>query len=730
MESLRCHLLIGPPASGKTTTARALAPLLSGSEGQSAVVLSTDALRAEVFGDAAVQGPWGDIQQRLHQRLIGAVAAGMPVIVDATHAERAWRLAITQQLPLPRPVEWIGWRLFTSLSTCLRWNAKRERPVPPPVIRGMAASLQHPQFGPDRGEGFAAVVAVQPTHQRDLTTFLRGELARLNRRISAACNRQRQLVLHGHSRLLDLERLLHLLRLLADHPDLATTDQGSREQLETLVSPLPSGDLAQRAAALLAATKGVCYGDVEAVRRDLAWLDCQGFFSAIPVGVAIQPLPPLAAEQPPPAGGIHGGHPAMADAAVFVRVMTLLRHLLQNPFDAPGQGQDGPPLQPHLLARLNRIPGGHGPGELETLRKDIEKILTPYGFRPPQQQPRHGYCLGTALLSAPRLVEIHAVVQHAAQRLGDPTARDLLQELEQRLAWGGIAMASTPPLRAYHDGSTPGAEALAAGTLAEPSQAERIETAILEHRRVRLLRLPPSPSDVSSAASSAGCGAELRVWPLQLVLAGGLWHLAWEQDAIGRSHGLLQCERLERLQLLQAEPHWRRNDSDHNGAIARLQWLLHHCGGTELGDDGAAQDGLCHPSAEQRRRQLQTLRCSFKGCAYGPIRQGQLPLPLEQIRVAPAPTPTDQPASGQCSGQGRIHPALAQVLPPNPPGDSHPHPVEIDLPPWILARGIALRRWLFSHGSAIRIEAPQVLRQEQQGQALEVLALGQQRPAG
>jgi hypothetical protein len=77
---------------------------------------------------------------------------------------------------------------------------------------------------------------------------------------------------------------------------------------------------------------------------------------------------------------------------------------------------------------------------------------------------------------------------------------------------------------------------------------------------------------------------------------------------------------------------------------------------------------------------------------------------------------------------GWVHPALSQVLAPNASGDSHPHPLEIDLPPWILARGMALRRWLFSHGSAFRIEAPEALRQEQQGQALEVLALGQRRP--
>ena len=74
---------------------------------------------------------------------------------------------------------------------------------------------------------------------------------------------------------------------------------------------------------------------------------------------------------------------------------------------------------------------------------------------------------------------------------------------------------------------------------------------------------------------------------------------------------------------------------------------------------------------------------------------------------------------------GWIHPLIAQTLEPNLPTDSHPHPVEIDLPSWILGGGIALRRWLFGFGSAIRIEAPQVLRAEQQGLALEVLAQGQ-----
>ena len=99
---LRCHLLIGPPASGKTTLAGVLAGLTG------AVVLSTDVVRGELFGDAAVQGPWRDIEARLHQRIRDSVAAGTPVIVDATHARRPWRLAITQALTQPPGDPWPG----------------------------------------------------------------------------------------------------------------------------------------------------------------------------------------------------------------------------------------------------------------------------------------------------------------------------------------------------------------------------------------------------------------------------------------------------------------------------------------------------------------------------------------------------------------------------------------------------------------------------------------------
>ena len=419
---LRCHLLIGPPASGKTTLAMVLAELTG------AVVLSTDQLRDQLFGDAAVQGPWVEIEALLHQRIQASIAEGVPVIVDATHARRPWRLAITQALKLPAPVEWIGWWLQTPLSTCLDWNQTRQRLVPEPVIREFAAALADPYFGPQRSEGFAAVVPVVPPSPDGLPSLLRDELAYLERRIQAASNRENKFQRHGYSRLLDFERLLYLVRLLSWYPELDVSHPANRADLEAILSPLPEGDLAVRAAAFLRQLHGVCYGDVEAISADLGWLELNGFTSGNPEH---QP-----AIEPPPVQtpvGPNAGMPPHGDAPVFCRVFSLIRHVLHHPFDH----EPGVRLQDHLIAELQDTPGGYLPGEASTLRRDVEKILTPYGFRKRNDNVRHGYAIGTALLSPHRLQEVHALIQQAAGRLSDPTAQDLLEELQQRLQWEG-----------------------------------------------------------------------------------------------------------------------------------------------------------------------------------------------------------------------------------------------------------------------------------------------------
>ena len=52
------------------------------------------------------------------------------------------------------------------------------------------------------------------------------------------------------------------------------------------------------------------------------------------------------------------------------------------------------------------------------------------------------------------------------------------------------------------------------------------------------------------------------------------------------------------------------------------------------------------------------------------------------------------------------------MLEPGPADSSHPYPVELDLPSWTVAADIDLPSWLFAFGGGIRIESPDVLRQE------------------
>lgn len=148
-----CHCLIGCPASGKSTLADHLLCL-----GSARTIISTDRIRQQLYGDEAIQGSWPDIETEVFEQLKAALSQRIPVVYDATNAQRQRRIGLCQGLQQLSPDPWVAWHLTTPLETCLGWNQNRPRQVPIEVIQQMAASLAADP--PTVSEGWLAVIPV------------------------------------------------------------------------------------------------------------------------------------------------------------------------------------------------------------------------------------------------------------------------------------------------------------------------------------------------------------------------------------------------------------------------------------------------------------------------------------------------------------------------------------------------------------------------------------------
>lgn len=137
----RLTVLIGVPGSGKSTLA---ARWLR--DRPTWRVVATDAIRAELFGAAHIQGPWPLIWQAVEQQFrdsVRLIQAGEVdgVIYDATNAVRQHRraaIALARQCGFKQIT---GWWLNLPLALCLARNQARDRPVPAAIIDRMHRRL-------------------------------------------------------------------------------------------------------------------------------------------------------------------------------------------------------------------------------------------------------------------------------------------------------------------------------------------------------------------------------------------------------------------------------------------------------------------------------------------------------------------------------------------------------------------------------------------------------------
>jgi predicted kinase len=142
------YIVVGAPGSGKSTYAARLA------ERENAVIISGDQIRAELYGDANIQGEWMVIQDRIENLIEENV--GKVLIMDGTHYRAKYRKDVIALLQSYGYHDIRAIVVNPSLEICLKQNAARARNVPELVIEKMHSALQASLRGVDT-EGFSVV---------------------------------------------------------------------------------------------------------------------------------------------------------------------------------------------------------------------------------------------------------------------------------------------------------------------------------------------------------------------------------------------------------------------------------------------------------------------------------------------------------------------------------------------------------------------------------------------
>jgi predicted kinase len=148
-----CFILIGLPGSGKSTLAQQLL-----THRPNSILVSTDQIREQLYGDPSIQGDWQTIEQQVLIQIQQSILTRHPVIYDATNYNRRHRTDLLQKLSKLSPAQWVGLYLKTPLEQCKKWNKQRDRQVTEAVIDIMHQCLD--ASPPNIDEGFDKIYEI------------------------------------------------------------------------------------------------------------------------------------------------------------------------------------------------------------------------------------------------------------------------------------------------------------------------------------------------------------------------------------------------------------------------------------------------------------------------------------------------------------------------------------------------------------------------------------------
>jgi len=673
-----CHILIGCPSSGKSTLARAIQDADPNYQ-----IVSTDAIRGDLFGDSTIQGNWSRIEAEVFSQIKTHLSASYPVIYDATNAKRPWRMGLLQHLDQYSEVEWLGWHLKTPLKTCLQWNRQRQNSVPEGVIRRMLEALK--TFPPIAAEGFATVYELNPKLKTSLIEQFQYQQSQFSRTVVNRQNRTQNITRHAYSHLLDFERLMYLIRLVLSYPGVGNLQNTDRETLKTVIGkrhkqfPTEIDEIC----ALMSQTADPIYADPSAIAQDLKWLEENGIVGSTDLSSELKLTRQENLGQP-----TH----SYSDLEPFQRLIQTIRLIIQEPFI--WKRELGGTLN-SLVERM-REENLVSDNSRDRLRKDIEKVLKPYGILSEVPMKR-GYFAGTAVLSQPDLIKVFQLLEAQVHHFDDPVALQVYEKFEQRMKSAKLIDSDQFPVRAIHDRDRGDRQLQSDLSLAK--HPETVESAIAQGQLLELGYLATQETYDSPAEQT------FQAYPLQIIFHKMSWYLGFEHDQ-GAKKGLLQLEPLDRLCLGKPQAKYRSRNAQQK-SLKRLLSLYQASGSIFLGDDPNQQQQYLSPEASQRQQVEILIELWLSDTGFILITEALPCFPLQHMKMS-------RPFNRDLMRQNRSLFSLRKTGDPQ-----FPHRFRVDLPQWSL-QDIDLHRWLLGFGGEAKVVKPDHLREEleRKGQAI------------
>lgn len=145
-------LLVGVPGSGKSTYAENYISDYP----KTPVRLSSDKIRAELYGNESIQGDPGEVFSIMQKRAVGALNEGHDVLYDATNVTRKDRASIIGICPKFVKIE--AHIIWAPIEECIKRDAARDRTVGKVVIDKMLKRFQAPYYD----EGIDEIKLIRP----------------------------------------------------------------------------------------------------------------------------------------------------------------------------------------------------------------------------------------------------------------------------------------------------------------------------------------------------------------------------------------------------------------------------------------------------------------------------------------------------------------------------------------------------------------------------------------